>query len=638
MARLGYDENGNIVGISTYDVARAIGASSLDVGTLCTNGNIKKWSKDKPMHVIGKPTELTEADKRKANYGLDMGNEFQRTIGQQYLGGVVFDGDKSVETLRNELTLWKYEDAVNENSYGRPVGGKWDKNYPNSEADRLAHTSWYRLSDFHGYNHDANPIVCIDDNFRLVDDSYELTLNVSTSEGGLTLWNFNPLAHLTDKTGNDDNAWNMMGWYASIFVVSDNSFKIGTTINGQSVYGVGANVNMNYLIGVQDAGTGEVKTTTVHLPKKALDHLMGKWYVCVMLVPKEINYKKGNNSFDVGINSDYIAYPEIVTDDVGTKGVFVENAIMELNFPDGNGVKLWEQEWKGEGGMAGQYNYVYDGKLMSSLTLDADVAANTNGDIRFANSTTTNASRGFKIELNNQSVDSLVKRKFRSIVMFNNLPYVSGGFSNDTNNYLTYDNNSGEVYKPLLRGVGVLNTTDNVLVDGTADFYLKFYTVGSTRHQAVVMKMSMEGSEHTLFSTEQSNAGSMFVGQIEFQNIVNVFTNRPEGFRVKVWFGAKGSTNIIADSRHPVLQKQGQDEGGLVSIISTVEGENNNNGGLSPTLTYTPSSGVYKDKVLCPFIYEDYSIDCHLPDGKKQSVNGGGLYVLYDVTSDNYNS
>lgn len=117
--------DGRKLGVSTHDVARVLGSTSLDTGTLCTAPNINMWAKFKPYEPsilsLRSPRPLTNANRRADQYGL--------TIPVHQVYGT--NGDES-------NTAWGYS----------PV------------------TSWKRLTDFvgdspesDGYCHTAQPPV-----------------------------------------------------------------------------------------------------------------------------------------------------------------------------------------------------------------------------------------------------------------------------------------------------------------------------------------------------------------------------------------------------------------------------------------------------------------------------------------------
>ena len=111
--------------VSIDDVKSALGESSNDVATLCTSSNINMWAKYKPTSY---PAPFPE-DWYKAgdgNYGMNIPNDARVT--------------------NTNALVAKY--SLEHNGYGgmykRPTGGS---------------TSPYRLGDFRGYRHDANPEI-----------------------------------------------------------------------------------------------------------------------------------------------------------------------------------------------------------------------------------------------------------------------------------------------------------------------------------------------------------------------------------------------------------------------------------------------------------------------------------------------
>ena len=109
--------------ISTSLVKSTLGASTNDVGQLCTHPNINKWSKWKPVR-FNKIVGLTVEDLTALNFGLNI--SVYKSIGTITTAGTfLYD-------LKNAITNW---------SYLRPRGGDYNE--------------WYRLGDFRNYNHEA---------------------------------------------------------------------------------------------------------------------------------------------------------------------------------------------------------------------------------------------------------------------------------------------------------------------------------------------------------------------------------------------------------------------------------------------------------------------------------------------------
>lgn len=112
--------------ISISQVASALGAASNDLGTLCTHENINMWAKWKPVSFksLG---ELTLEQQRSVSFGLFVPDS-----------GIVnaLSVSKAGEIADITTNEWEYS--------LKPTGGE---------------NSPYRLSDFRGYNHDAQPPI-----------------------------------------------------------------------------------------------------------------------------------------------------------------------------------------------------------------------------------------------------------------------------------------------------------------------------------------------------------------------------------------------------------------------------------------------------------------------------------------------
>ena len=68
--------------ISVAMVKAELGASSNDVGTLCTHPNVNKWSKRKPINHSS-VVPLTEAQFAALKYGINI-FELSSTVGPTY--------------------------------------------------------------------------------------------------------------------------------------------------------------------------------------------------------------------------------------------------------------------------------------------------------------------------------------------------------------------------------------------------------------------------------------------------------------------------------------------------------------------------------------------------------------------------
>lgn len=127
------------VGIA--DVKQVLGSASNDLGTLCKNTNINMWAKWKPVplsNVLGLPDEL------EGNDGW-AGNPAYGTNKEWWFGG----GAAQVRTY----TVPTIEDIEDIGADGVQNQAKaWTYNHPSGGT-----SAPFRLTDFVGYKHDAQP-------------------------------------------------------------------------------------------------------------------------------------------------------------------------------------------------------------------------------------------------------------------------------------------------------------------------------------------------------------------------------------------------------------------------------------------------------------------------------------------------
>lgn len=116
--------NGKITApVSIDDVKTCFGLSSNDLGTLIKNANINVWAKYKPT-VYPSPFPDDWYRGGDGNYGLNI------------------TADNKVSTVSNLVAQYSKTNNGYGNLYKRPTGGS---------------SAPYRLGDFRGYNHNANP-------------------------------------------------------------------------------------------------------------------------------------------------------------------------------------------------------------------------------------------------------------------------------------------------------------------------------------------------------------------------------------------------------------------------------------------------------------------------------------------------
>lgn len=137
---MGYSNGIITAPVSIYDVQRAIGASSPDLGTLCKHANINKWARFKPIKASG----VTPLEERTWSEGFFQGS---RAYG---IEGLFYSG----MSIANFITAM-YGVLFNESNAYYPSGYKY--HMPEGTIN-----SAYRLSDWAlkrnvnlGYKHDA---------------------------------------------------------------------------------------------------------------------------------------------------------------------------------------------------------------------------------------------------------------------------------------------------------------------------------------------------------------------------------------------------------------------------------------------------------------------------------------------------
>ena len=125
---MAYSNNVITAPVSIYDVQRALNASANDVGTLCINGNVNEWAKNKPI-LLATIGQVSDAQKLiKVNIGTGQFKAYGHVItAVQGINGT------AISSFYRNTNNWVYE---------RPTGG---------------YQSPYRLHDFAFYHHKAFP-------------------------------------------------------------------------------------------------------------------------------------------------------------------------------------------------------------------------------------------------------------------------------------------------------------------------------------------------------------------------------------------------------------------------------------------------------------------------------------------------
>lgn len=131
--------------LSNFDVAKALGENTLDIGSLCTSESINKWSFHKPM-VVDTPQELTLTQKNNVDDGFTNLSELYCEYPADY-----------TEKWNNRALEW---------IYAPPAIG-----------------DWFRLTDFIGYNHTSKKPQITLENTIPEDERVVQTIKVTISCG-----------------------------------------------------------------------------------------------------------------------------------------------------------------------------------------------------------------------------------------------------------------------------------------------------------------------------------------------------------------------------------------------------------------------------------------------------------------------
>lgn len=196
--------NGKIIApISIEDVKTVLGETSNDLATLCKSENINIWSKYKPtIYPSPFPDDWYKAGD--GNYGLN----------------ITVENGKS--NWRDLVTEYSKINNGYTNLYARPTGGS---------------TAPYRLGDFRGYFHNANPEV---------NDYLTSNVFIRESDTNQLFVNYNPVSVDGSQIS-----------YFEFAVFKDKYFGYVITDTNKS--------NLEYIV-----TAGSTKTFDVPLPKNAL--------------------------------------------------------------------------------------------------------------------------------------------------------------------------------------------------------------------------------------------------------------------------------------------------------------------------------------------------------------------------------
>lgn len=147
---MGYSNGVVSAPVGIYDVRRALGLSSNDLGTLCKSTRINMWSKFKPVRLNMIDTVTGQWDATNTTWYSDA-SWFRGNPNDNYAayGWKPPVGGGSASALATLLSNYSYSSSVNANHYNG-----WVAELPQGSSG--LYRSPYRLTDFAGYNHNAN--------------------------------------------------------------------------------------------------------------------------------------------------------------------------------------------------------------------------------------------------------------------------------------------------------------------------------------------------------------------------------------------------------------------------------------------------------------------------------------------------
>lgn len=149
--------------IGIGDISQAVGNSSLDLGTLVAEGNIKKWALHKPVKLLSSydtPNDIYPDDATWLNY---MQNRVSETA-----NNILCPYGLKVGSSMNIYDVIGVNDAPTVD---------WVYQQPPATG-----TFWRRMLDFKGYTNNPNPPINPIDNFSYYKDSTNI-ITIDTNEG-----------------------------------------------------------------------------------------------------------------------------------------------------------------------------------------------------------------------------------------------------------------------------------------------------------------------------------------------------------------------------------------------------------------------------------------------------------------------
>lgn len=183
------------IGVSIADVRAVLGSSSSDLGTLCKDSSINKWSKRKPVSYANVLFKLTDAQLKEINYGLT---------------------EPITANLVNLKTLYSNLNGANGETY-------LDAAYSYTKPSGGTLASPYRLLDFEKYYHHAQAPIGV------TSEGGHFAIEVSTQ---LTVYQFSFIMNSGSESeiGLRDLSTDFDKFYLFLAVLKDGVWYLKTAI------------------------------------------------------------------------------------------------------------------------------------------------------------------------------------------------------------------------------------------------------------------------------------------------------------------------------------------------------------------------------------------------------------------------
>lgn len=184
------------IGVSIADVRAVLGSSSSDLGTLCKDSSINKWSKRKPVSYANVLFKLTDAQLKEINYGLT---------------------EPITANLVNLQTLYSNLNGANGETY-------LDAAYSYTKPSGGTLASPYRLLDFEKYYHQAQAPIGV------TTEGGHFAIEVSTQ---LTVYQFSFIMNNSgseSEIGLRDLSTDFDNFYLFLAVLKDGVWYLKTAI------------------------------------------------------------------------------------------------------------------------------------------------------------------------------------------------------------------------------------------------------------------------------------------------------------------------------------------------------------------------------------------------------------------------